>query len=112
MVERQAETPREVGLDLVLFCAIVGDAQTCRVGGQLGRRAVLVGRADEEDLMTAKTHVARVHVGGQHRPDQVAEVLDPVDVRQGARDQMATHRRILQGAGAALPLSERRRDGA
>ncbi len=112
MVERQAETPREVGLDLVLFGAVVGDAEAGGIGGELGRRAVLVGRADEEDVVSAQAHVARVHVCGQHGADEVAKVLDPVDVRQGARDQMATHRRILQGAGAALPLSERRRDGA
>ena len=103
VVERQAETPREVGLDLVLLGAVVGDAETGRVGGELGRRAVLVGGADEEDVVSAKAHVARVHVGGQHRTDEVAEVLDPVDVRQGARDEMSTHRRILQGGRSGAP---------
>ena len=56
VVERQAETPGEVCLDLVLLGAVVGDAQSGRGGGEFGRRAVLVGRADEEDVVPAQAH--------------------------------------------------------
>ena len=67
VVERQPVAPREVGLDLVLLGAVVGDAQPRGGGGELGRGAVLVGRADEEHLVAAQALVARVDVRGQHR---------------------------------------------
>jgi hypothetical protein len=60
-------------------------------GGQFGRRAVLVRGADVEDLGAGGPLEAREDVGGQHRAGQIAEVLDPVDVRQGGGDQNARH---------------------
>ena len=52
------------------------------------RASVFVGRAEKEDALAARAQVARVDVGRQHRADQIAEMLDAVDVRQGARDQV------------------------
>ncbi len=97
MVERQSKPPREVGLDRVLLGAVVLHAEPRLGGCELCRRAVFIGRADEEHLVPAEALVACVDVRREHRPDERAEVFDAVDVRQGTRDQMATHRRIVQG---------------
>ena len=56
-------------------------------GGQLGRRAVLVGGAEEQDVVAGLPAEAGVDVGRQHGAGQVAEVLDAVDVGQRAGDQ-------------------------
>ena len=69
------------------------------LGGQLGGRAVLVGGADEQHLLALEPEVAGVDVGRQHRPDEVAQVLHAVDVRQRAGDEVPGHGlRRLPGA--------------
>ena len=66
VVKRQPETPAEVCLDLVLLRAVRVDTEAGLGRRELGRRAVFVGGADEEDVVPAQPQVARVHVGGQH----------------------------------------------
>lgn len=53
----------------------------------LGGRAVLVGAADEEDVVASEAAVARVGVGAEHAADKVAQVRHVVHVRQSARHQ-------------------------
>ena len=53
MVERQAEAAIDVGLDRMLRVAIARDVLPGRERGELGRRAVLVGAADEQHLVAA-----------------------------------------------------------
>ncbi len=64
VIEGQPVTPGEARLDLVLLAAVVLDAQSGSRGRKLGRGAVLIGRADEKDLVPTKAHVARIHVRG------------------------------------------------
>ena len=81
VLPRKPEPLAEIPLDGVLAAAVLGDVEARLERGELGRGAVLVGGADEEDVLAPQAQVAGVHVGGQHRADEVAQVLDPVDVR-------------------------------
>ncbi len=90
-VPGQAEFAAEPVLNGVVLLA-VGEHVEARVGGgQLGRRAVLVGGADVEHIVTLGPLEARIDVRRQHRTRQIAQVLDAVDVRQGRCDQDAGH---------------------
>ncbi len=81
----------DVVLQPVLLLAVGEHVLAGGGGGQLGRRAVLVGGADVEHLVAPRALEAGVDVGRQHRAGQVAQVLDAVDVRQGGGDQDAGH---------------------
>jgi hypothetical protein len=48
---------------------------------------VLVGGTQEKHFDTALTGETTVDVGRQHRPHEVAEMLDAVDVGQRAGDE-------------------------
>lgn len=91
MVERDAEPAARRGLPHVLVGAEPCDVESGLGRGELGGSAVLVGRAEVEHLMTALAQVPSIDVGRQHGARQVAEVLDPVDVRQRAGDQVTRH---------------------
>ena len=52
-------------------------------------RAVLVRRADEQRLLAARPLKPRKHIGRQHRADEIAQMLDAVDVWQRAGDEDA-----------------------
>ena len=82
MVERQAEASIDVGLDCVLGIAIGAHLLPGLDGAELRRRAVLVGAADEQHLVADLAAEARVHVRRKQRADEVAEVLDAIDVRE------------------------------
>ena len=96
MVEGQAEACGEVLLDIVHFGAIGLDRFACLGGGEFGGGAVFVGGADEHDLVAARAHVAGEEVGGQLAADEVAEVLDPVDVGDGGGDENPCHVRAFR----------------
>ena len=51
MVERQAEAPIDVGLDRMLLRRSSRHVRPAAGGAELGRRAVLVGAADEQHLV-------------------------------------------------------------
>ena len=91
MIERQAEAPIDVGLDGMLRIAVVPHVRAGLDRAELGRRAVLVGAADEQHLVSDLAAETRMHIGGQKRADEIAEVLDPVDVGQRAGDQNFAH---------------------
>ena len=91
MVERQPEAAGDVGLDFMHFGAELGDRQPGLGGRQLGRGAVFVGGADEHHLGPARALVAGEQVGGQLAADEIAQMLDAVDIRDGRGDEMARH---------------------
>ena len=91
VVERQPEAGSEVALDLVVDPAELGDVEAGGTGGELGGRAVLVGCADEQDVLALEPEVPGVRVRGQHRSHEVAEVLHTVDVGQRRGDQVTGH---------------------
>lgn len=95
VVEGQLEAVVDRLLGVVRLRAELGDREPGLLGGQLGRGAVLVGGADVQHVVAALAQVAGVDVRGEHRPDHVAQVLDSVDVRQRAGDQVSRHPRML-----------------
>ncbi len=98
MVEAEAETLRELGLDLVHLGAVFGHRLAGLGGGQFGGRAVFVGGAEEHHLVPARALVAGIEIGGQLRAHQIAQMLDPVDIGDRRGDQMACH------VGPAVPV--------
>lgn len=74
---------------------LAGGALLERLG--LGRRAVLVGAADEDGVVAAGTAVPRVHVRREHAADDVSEVGHIVDVGQRGGDE------DVAGAGLRQP---------
>ena len=105
MVERQAEAAIDVGLYRMLAGAVVGDRHAGGVRRQLDRRAVLVGAAQEQDLVAGLPAKAGVDVGRQQGSGEIAEMLYAVDVGQRAGDQELAHgtlRRVASGHEKAL----------
>ena len=111
MIERQAEAAVDVGLHGVLARAIVGDRQACGLCRELGRRAVLVGAAEEQHLVAGLPAKAGMDVGGQQRAGEIAEMLDAVDVGQGAGDQELGHGtlRSCRGVDMKKPFARKGR---
>src|SRR5262245_53910872 len=91
MVERKAEAAIDVGLQRMLGIAIAADLLARFDGAELGRGAVLVGAADEQHLVAELAAEARMHVRRQQRADEIAEMLDAVDVGQRTGDQNLAH---------------------
>ena len=104
VVERQPEAVGEILLHLPEPRAVGGDRLAGPGGGELGRRAVLVGGADQQHLVAAGAHVAGIDVRRELAAHEVAEVLDPVDVGQRGGDQDAGH----SASGAAGVRRDRR----
>lgn len=91
VIEGQLEAVVHGLLRVVSLRAELGDRQSLLLGRQLGGSAVLVGCADVEDVVTALAQVPGVHIRRKHRPDHVAQVLDPVDVGKRAGYQVTSH---------------------
>jgi len=60
-------------------------------GSELGRRSVLVGGADEEDVVADLPPEAGMDVGRQQRAHEIAEMLDAVHIGKGAGDENFGH---------------------
>jgi hypothetical protein len=101
-VEGKPEALPQPLLHRVHLGAVLGHGLAGLGGGEFGGRAVLVGGADIEHLMAAGAHEAGVGAAGQHRADQIAQMLDAVDVRQGGGDQDPGHRALLAGTRRCL----------
>jgi hypothetical protein len=52
---------------------------------------MLIGCTDEQDLMALQTAEARVNIGRQHRPRQIAKVLDAIDVGKCRSNEITSH---------------------
>ena len=105
VVERQAEPAIDVGLDAMLAGAIIGDRHAGGVCRELDRRAVLVGAAQEQDIVAGLPAKTRVDVGRQEGSGEIAEMLYAIDVGQRAGDQELAHgtlRRVASGHEKAL----------
>ncbi len=95
IIEAEREITVDLRLDLVLLPAIVSDRQPGLMRGDLGWCAMLIGGADKQHLVARGAHETRIHIGAQHRADQVAEMLDAVDVGQRRGDENFGHRAEL-----------------
>src|SRR3981189_2190287 len=91
MIERQIEASIDVRLDRVLRIAVAPHVFAGLDRAELRRRAVLVGAANEQYFVAELAAETPMHIRGQERADEIAEVLDAVDVRQGAGDQNLAH---------------------
>src|SRR5437016_4337777 len=89
MIPRETESLADFSLNAMLLSTVLRDIEPRFGCGQLGGSAVLICGADAQHLVTALAQVARVHIGGQHGADQVAQMLDAVDVWQRRRDQIS-----------------------
>ena len=108
MIEGQPEPFCDPGLNGVHFGAILGHRFAGLGGGQFGWRAVLVGGAQEQHLVAARTLIAGIKVGGQLAADQVSEVFDPVDIGNGRGDQVTLHNGGLCMGAPRLAAPRRR----
>src|SRR5215831_12251814 len=75
----------------MLLVAICAHILAGRSGTELGRGPVLVGAANKQDRGACLTAEPCMHIGGEQRADQVAKMLDAVDVGNGAGDEIAGH---------------------
>ncbi len=91
MVEAESEAVAEALLHLVHLGAVIFHRLAGLGGGKLGRRAVLVGGADEHHLMAHRAVEPGEKVGRQLAADQRAQVLDAVDIGQGRGDENPGH---------------------
>src|SRR6185369_6722430 len=91
MVEGKAEPAVDVGLDCVLRVAESADILSGANGAELGRRAVLVGGADEEHVVADLPPEAGMDIGREERAYEIAEMLDAVHVGKGAGDENFGH---------------------
>ncbi len=64
------------------FRAIIRDRKSGLVGGELGRGAVFIRCANEQDLIALGALETSVGIRGKHRANKIAEMLYPVDVGQ------------------------------
>src|SRR5215471_9089246 len=91
MIPGKAEALAEIALHRVPLVAIVAHWNAVFRGGELDRRAMLISGADRERLVAPRPAEPRIDVGRQHRANQIAEMLDAVDARDGAGDEDAFH---------------------
>jgi hypothetical protein len=87
MIERQAKAAIDIGLNSVLPVAKGGHFLACSQCAQLRWRAVIVGTADEENLLSQLPAKSSVDVSRQEGTYQIAEMLNSVDIGNGAGDQ-------------------------
>src|SRR6185295_9104100 len=84
---------------------------------ELGRRAVLVGAADEQNFVAELAVKAGVNVGRQKRAREIAEMLDAIDVRRRRGDQDPGHgmrpsREAHRTRGIKKPFQQRKGSGS
>ena len=87
MVERQTKATIDIGLNGMLPIAEGGHVLARGQRAEFCRCAMIVGSAYEEHLVSKLSAEPSVDVGRQERPDQIAEMLDTIDIGNGAGDQ-------------------------
>jgi len=73
----------------MLLAAIDLDRLAGFESGKFRRGSMLVRGADEQRVASPRPLKARVNIGRKHRADQIAQMLDAVDVRKRAGDEHA-----------------------
>ena len=91
MVEAETEAFGDARLNPVHFGAVLGDRLAGLGGGQLGGGAMFVRGAQKQHLVAAGPVVAGKEIGGQLGADEIAQVLDPVDIGDRGCDQVSCH---------------------
>ena len=91
MIEAEPEAPCDFGLNGMHFRAVFRDGLARLFRRQFGRGAMLVGGAEEQNLVAASALVAGIKIGRQLAAYQIPQMLDPVDIRYRRCDQMPCH---------------------
>jgi hypothetical protein len=107
MIERQAEPPVDVGLDRVLFVAKCSHILPSLDGAELGGRSVLVGGANEQNLVTGLSPEASVDVSWKQRAGEIAEVFDTVHIGKRTGNENFGHGSGLSRKGDAEPVKSK-----
>jgi hypothetical protein len=76
----------------MLPIAELSNGQVRGSGCEFSWRAMLISPANEEDLVAKLPAKPSMNIRGKERTGKVAEVLDAVHIRNGARDQKFWHR--------------------
>ena len=97
MVKRQPKASRDLGLYFVHFSAIFFNRLTRFGSSQFGGGAMFIRRTQKQYLMPARALVAGIEVRRQLAAHKVAQMLDPVDVRNRRSDQMSRHGGLFPG---------------
>src|SRR5579864_4806365 len=92
VIPGEPEPVAEIFLDRMPLVAILPDRDAVFGRREFDRCSMLVCRADRKRLVAARTAEARKDIGGQHRAEQIAQMLDAVDALRGTRDQDAFHK--------------------
>ena len=85
-IEREPKPFSELLLDSVHLRAILLDREPGLVGGEFCRGAVLIGRTNEQDFVPLGALESRIGISRKHRANEIAQMLNPVDVRQRRSD--------------------------
>ena len=86
MIPRQTKAVTQIALHRMPLVAIVLNGNAIFGRGEFDRGAMLVGCTDRQCLVAACTAEPRKDVGRQHRADEIAQMLDAVDARDGTGD--------------------------
>ena len=109
MIKAQAEALRDLGLHFMHLGAVIFDGFTRFGGGQFGGGAMLIRGAEEQDLIAARAHVSGIKIGRKLASDQIAQMLDPVNIGNCRSDEYACHE--LCPACLARGLAHQARQG-
>jgi hypothetical protein len=86
--------------------AVFRDWFACLGGGQFGGGAIFIGGSKAHPLVATRAVKAREKVGGQLRTNQIAEVLDAIDIGNGRGDEVACHEGSIVFASVAPRLAQ------
>ena len=81
-IKGKAEPSSELFLQGMHLRAVFCDRHPGLVRGQLSRRAVLIRRANEQNLVSAGPMKTSVSIGRKHGAYKIAEMLYTVDIRK------------------------------
>ena len=85
-IERKSKPFSELPLDSVHLRAILRDRKSRFVGSKFCRSAVLIRRANEQDFVPLGALESRIGISRKHRANEIAQMLNTVDVRQRRSD--------------------------
>ena len=91
MIKGQAEPIGDARLHFMHLSAEISNWFTSLGGSKLGRSTMLVCGTKEQHLVATRALVAGEEIGRQLRADEVAEMFDAIDVRDGGGYEVPGH---------------------
>src|SRR5262245_47541393 len=90
-IEGKSESFAKTLLDRVHLLAVFFDREARFMGSKFRRSTMLVGGANEQNLVSTSAMKSSAGISGQHGTDKIAEMLDPIDVGKGRGNEIAAH---------------------